>query len=111
MKGVVAEHYSLTVHKKKFEDKAVKNSQNNKELRIEINGQECEIVTKGLKVSMTEKDEVKDNLVKKIEEPEENVINLSQVNSTKSWILLLHQSGIPHPKISLVKAFLVLQMT
>ena len=34
-----AEHYTLTIDKKKFEDKAVKTSHKNKELRTEINSQ------------------------------------------------------------------------
>ena len=51
----------------------MKTSHDYKELRTEVNRQNTIV-----ELSMTEKDEVKDNIAMKIEELEEKVMNLSQ---------------------------------
>ena len=124
---VLQQHYTLTVDKKNFEVKAVKTSHDYKELRTEVNTQSkyFEIV----ELSMTEKDEVKDNFGKKIEEKAMHLsksrngaeaasdslyllasYKLTSLTCTQSWILVLHQSAAPHIIIHLVQAFLLLQM-
>ena len=105
----------------------MKTSHDYKELRTEVNRQNTIV-----ELSMTEKDEVKDNFGKKIGEPEEKAMhlsksrnwaeaasvvstlassNLTSLTCTQSWILVLHQSAAPHIIIHLVQAFLLLQMT
>ena len=106
----------------------MKTSHDYKELRTEVNSQNTIV-----ELSMTEKDEVKDNFGKKIGEPEEKAMhlsksrngaeaasdslhllassNLTSLTCTQSWILVLHQSAAPHIIIHLVQAFLLLQMT
>ena len=66
-------HYTPSVDKK-FEDKAVKISRDDKKIRKQIKS----LLTKYLKSCMTQKDEAEDNLGKKNEELEEKVANLSK---------------------------------